>query len=143
MKDNEQIAYLAGLFDGEGSVLLTRLHSNTYRAPVLSMSSTTLCLLEKCKETFGGHISTHKIYKSHHKQSWSWTVKSAKALAAMEKLLPYIMEPDKHRRMKLLLDKYNSTTVMNGKYTKEQIQAKIQFTNEFFHPSSAVEKYDP
>ena len=83
-------AYLAGLFDGEGTITLSRKTANSqFRYPVLSISSTTLFLLELCKDTFGGHVSAQKVYKSHYKQSWSWKISFNSAINAIEALLPY------------------------------------------------------
>ena len=39
-------AYIAGIIDGEGSILLLRLHKNELPCPCVSIASTTLELLE-------------------------------------------------------------------------------------------------
>jgi len=132
-------AYLAGLFDGEGTITLSRKTANSqFRYPVLSISSTTLFLLELCKDTFGGHVSAQKVYKSHYKQSWSWKISFNSAINAIEALLPYCREPDKCRRMKLILDRYKQVTPRSGRYTPDMIQEKLAFEEEFFHPSNSI-----
>lgn len=139
MEDQLKLAYLAGLFDGEGTVTLTRTHScDPYKSPILSMSSTSLNLLELCKTTFGGHISVQKTYKEHHKQAWSWKISYNAAISAASRLFPYLQEPEKKRRIMLLLSTYKDCTPRNGKYTEAQKMLKLQFENEFFHPSNSI-----
>lgn len=139
MEENLRFAYLAGLFDGEGTVTLTRINSSDkFRAPVLSMSSTTLNLLEICKATFGGSISKQKVYKSHHKQSWSWKVRNNAAITAAEKLLPFIQEPEKKTRLQLITTQYKLVTNRGGKYSEELLSLKLRFEEEFFHPSDSI-----
>lgn len=38
-------AYIAGIIDGEGSIMLTRFHKNQYHSPCVSISSTDIELL--------------------------------------------------------------------------------------------------
>lgn len=42
-------AYVAGIIDGEGSIMLTRFHKNEYPSPCVSISSTDIELLEWIK----------------------------------------------------------------------------------------------
>lgn len=133
-----KLAYIAGLFDGEGTVTLCPEKPGGFRFPVLSMSSTSKNLLEICKDTFGGHISIHKIYHLHHKQSWSWKISHDSALHTASQLIPYIQEPEKRRRILLLLSTYKLVTKRNGKYTADSKIIKLTFENEFFHPSNSI-----
>lgn len=62
MIEAHTLYYLAGLFDGEGTVTLTkRISSNQFRTPTLSLTSTTKELVDLCKEHFGGWI----VHKKH------------------------------------------------------------------------------
>ncbi len=45
----EEKAYIAGIIDGEGSIMLLKFHNNQFPAPCISISSTTLELLEWLK----------------------------------------------------------------------------------------------
>lgn len=134
----EDLAYAAGLFDGEGTVTLSKQKASAkFRTPTVSVSSTTLSLLEFLKELFGGSIVAQKVYQDHHKQSWSWKLDYNRALNFLCQILPFMREPDKIRRAKLLLEVYPSITPRNGKYTEEMIQSKLEFEHEFFHPSTS------
>ena len=48
MTDVEK-AYIAGIIDGEGSIMLIKLHSNEFPSPCISIASTTLELLTYIK----------------------------------------------------------------------------------------------
>lgn len=131
------VAYIAGIIDGEGSILLSRARKTAlFRTPIVSVSSTTLEILKYLQSHYGGFISKHKIYKTHHKQSWSWKLEHTKAIELCRDMLPYLLEPEKRRRAKLLVDVYNRVTPRNGKYSLELLKAKEAFEYEFFHPST-------
>ncbi len=125
--------YIAGIIDGEGTITMTKKPDNSqYRMPVISVSSTTLPILTFLKDRYGGSISTHKIYQSHHKQSWSWKVVYNRALAVCSDIDGLLLEPEKQRRVTLLLNQYSSVTKRNGKYTEEERKIKLQFEEDFF-----------
>jgi len=44
-----ELAYLAGIIDGEGSIMLLKYHKSEYPSPCISISSTDIELLEWCK----------------------------------------------------------------------------------------------
>lgn len=44
-------AYIAGIIDGEGSIMLIKFHKNQYPSPCISISSTNVELLEWIKQT--------------------------------------------------------------------------------------------
>lgn len=45
-------AYIAGIIDGEGSIMLQKFHSNEFPAPCVSIASTSLELLEWIKKNY-------------------------------------------------------------------------------------------
>ncbi len=130
-------AYTAGLFDGEGTVTPSHLHSSDkFRSPVVSVSSTPEELLTFLMSTYGGFISKHKVYKKHHKQSWIWMAKTNRAIEFLQKVIPHLKEKEKIRRAHLILSKYKSVTPRNVKYSKTKLQAKKEFQEEFFNPKT-------
>ena len=77
----EELYYLAGLIDGEGTITLSKKHKNDkFRTPVISCSSTTYELVEYLKQNYGGFISKHKVYQNHHRQAWSWQTSHLNAI---------------------------------------------------------------
>ena len=126
-------AYIAGLFDGEGIITLT-YHSSKdeFRSPTVSMSNTSYELLDFILKEYGGSIVKQKVYKDHHKQSWSWRLKRRKALNFLSDIAPYMKERTKLKRAKTLLNEYLKVTPRNGKYSEKMKVAKLAFENDFF-----------
>lgn len=135
---NTHVAYLAGIFDGEGTVTLTPVSKESeFRYPMLSVANTERVLLQPFRAKFGGAISSKKTYKVHHNPSYHWQVDYQRALNAMEILLPYIRHPKKKARMELLLLEWAAATPRNGKYTEELLTKKLELQERFFHPSTS------
>jgi hypothetical protein len=128
--------YIAGVIDGEGSILLARCHKkDLWRTPVVSVSSTTIELIDALLYFAGGVVCRHKTYKKHHKQSFSWRVTGRAAVDLCGCLKPLLLVPEKQHRANLIATDYVNCTPRNGKYTKAQIVRKQQFEYEIFHPS--------
>lgn len=138
MEDNIKY-YIAGLIDGEGTITLSKTHSTKqFRTPIVSCSSTTIEFLELLKSSYGGYISKHKTYQDHHKQSWSWKVSYQNAINICNDMKTLLLDPSKRYRAEMISDIYPQLTNRNGRYSPEQIQAKYNFEDQFFHPSTSV-----
>jgi intein/homing endonuclease len=138
---NIEYAYLAGIIDGEGSILLSKNNkSDKFRKPVISVTSTSEELILYLKFTFGGNIVNQKIYKDHHKKSWIWKLRNKAAINLLSSILPFMKEKEKIRRAKLLCEIYPLLTIRNGKYSSKQIEDKLQFEHMFSHPSIPYQK---
>lgn len=131
MNENE-LYYTAGLIDGEGTITLIVHGKGQRRSPSVTITSTTPELLTYLKDTFGGFISTQKIYKEHHKQSWAWKIDQRRAVGFCSIIWPYLKEPKKQKRAKLIAERYIPVTPRNGKYTKKMLVEKSLFEEEFF-----------
>lgn len=131
--------YVAGIIDGEGTITLSYVHGkDKWRTPVISVSSTTIEILNAFAATFGGAICRHKTYKAHHKQSFSWRLHGRKAVKLCEQLQSCLLVPEKRHRAKIIANRYLACTPRNGKYTAEQTRKKQQFESAFFHPSKPL-----
>lgn len=132
------IAYIAGIIDGEGSILLNNRSSkkSTHRHPRITVANTSYELLLFLKSNLGGSICKKKVYKSHHKQSWCWSLGS-NVIKILELILPYLTITEKIYRAKLIINEYKSVTPRNGKYTNDLLLKKLDFENRFFHPSTS------
>lgn len=126
------LPYTAGLIDGEGTITLSKLNSGEFRSPVVSVTSTSYELLDFLKIEFGGHICKQKVYKSHHKQSWSWKLRHDQAVELCTILIPFLKEKSKLKRAKLIHKFYKKLTPRNGKYSDSLKKKKIQFEKLFF-----------
>lgn len=77
-------AYLAGIFDGEGSVYL---NDGRWRVCVVNNYGR---IPERFKERFGGSLRERKPGKPHHKVAWDWTGSGYSAQRMAEALLPFL-----------------------------------------------------
>lgn len=85
------LAYVAGLADGEGSFSAGR-PSATQVSPRFSMSLTDLQLLEWCAATFGGTICKHSAAAKwgNKKQAWVWSIIGQPLCDFVEAIAPYL-----------------------------------------------------
>ena len=126
-------AYIAGIIDGEGSVMLQRIHKNEFPSPCISIASTTLELLEWVKDTVGkGRIISKKNYNiEKHKDCYSYVLRRNDAISLLNDIYPYLIINTKKKRAELIISKYKSVTPRNGYYTDEMLIAKEEFYKEF------------
>ena len=55
-----------------------------------------------------------------------------KALILLNDILPYMLEPSKVYRAKLLLSKYSELTSRNGKYTEVELKNRYEIEELFW-----------
>lgn len=132
-------AYTAGLFDGEGTVTMARHRNhktpNKFRRPVVSVSSTSLELLEFLRREHKGCIIKVTKRESHHKQAYIWTVVFDRARDFLKRVLPYLKEEEKIRRATLLIYTYPMITKRNGQYSVQEAKKRLEFEDTFFGDS--------
>lgn len=127
----EDAAYLAGLIDGEGTITLTRRHSNEQRQLVLSISSTERALVEWSLTSIGaGKITRKRTSSAAHAPGLTYTVSNQQALTVLRQVVHYLRSY-KQLRARLALAKYAALTPRNGKYTSEQGTERRRFEDEF------------
>lgn len=95
-----QKAYIAGIIDGEGSVMLTRFHKNQLHSPCVTVASTDRDLLLWLLKTVGrGKILNKKNYnKSKHKNSYTYRVIYNDAISLLCEVGPYLIIESKKKR---------------------------------------------
>lgn len=126
-------AYIAGIIDGEGSIMLTKFHKNQHPSPCISIASTSLELLIWIKDKAGyGDIKSKKNYNiEKHQNSYVYTVKYNNAIEMLNDITPYLVIPIKKQRAELILSEYKSVTPRNGRYSEELLQQKQAFYQKF------------
>jgi hypothetical protein len=129
----EEKAYIAGIIDGEGSIMLSKFHNNQFPAPCVSISSTTLELLQWVRSKVGaGTIKEKKNYDiKNHKNSYTFALRYNDAINLLQDILPYLVICSKKERAHLILERYKEVTPRNGRYSKELLIKKEQFYIEF------------
>jgi len=128
-------SYIAGIIDGEGSIMLISNHKNQMPSPCISISSSTLELLEWIKsKTKVGTITKKKNYNpEYHKNSYTYYIRNDKALWLLGEIYPYLVLNSKKKRAELLLSEYKNVTPRNGKYTDDMLKAKKDFYERFIN----------
>ena len=82
-----QLSYIAGFFDGEGSInLLTRIRpKNTEYSLTVAIGQRDGMTLDLIKENFGGNI-----YFVKRDGSYYWVITHKKAVKFLKEILPYL-----------------------------------------------------
>lgn len=130
---SEEKAYIAGIIDGEGSIMLLKFHYNQFPSPCISISSTTIELLQWIKDvTKIGTIKAKKNYNiEKHADSFTYTIKYNDAINLLVQIEPYLVIKSKKKRAKLIIEKYKDVTPRNGKYSDDMLKLKENFYQEF------------
>lgn len=93
MASSEEIAWLAGILEGEGSFWLNKstVSGKLYQYPLITVNMTDLDVIERVTELFG--VTPYKIpIRPDRKQSWRATIQGAGAVSLMRLLRPWMSE---------------------------------------------------
>ena len=88
------LAWAAGIVDGEGCILLYRAKTRTGDAWVLRLTviNTSQPMLQRLQEIFQlGSVRQRRRTNPRHKVQWTWEIAARKAEAALILLLPYLV----------------------------------------------------
>jgi hypothetical protein len=126
-------AYIAGIIDGEGSIMLTRFHKNQHPSPCISIASNSIELLDWIKDKTGfGNIKSKINYNVlKHQNSYVYTLKYNDVIELLNDIAPYLVIPQKIQRAELILSENKLITPRNGRYSKELLQQKQAFYEKF------------
>ena len=96
----EEMAYIAGLFDGEGTVTISSYAAARYggrrrRILMVLLSSTDRSIVCYLRDSFGGSIFTTNAH-DNHKEIHRWTLSSRMAADFLYGILPYIRIKREH-----------------------------------------------
>lgn len=118
---NSRLAYIAGLFDGEGSAgVYVVNHNRTNRSskvretykhflPVAQLKMTDKDPVMFMKECFGGWYGTSKPAKPINRGPiHEWKVSHRKALMFAQTILPWCINESKRKQLQGILDHYKS-----------------------------------
>jgi len=126
-----ELAYAAGIVDGEGSVCLIRSRPGRFPSPQVSVCSTDRELVDWFKERFGGTIVCKKRRFAHHSDAYDWKLIDRNALRFLSMVRPYLTLNRKFARVALLLDTYLDATPRNGRYDEETMKRKQELIDKF------------
>ena len=117
-------AYVAGLFDGEGSVYLKRMDQMKHKRPGkpvhkvwvvrMEMAMTDKEVIKWCYELFGCGAFNERKVKKGYKRQWRWRVAHRDALHVAKIIWPYTQV--KLHKIEQIIDHYEPKEyLMNGK----------------------------
>lgn len=92
------IAYLAGYFDGEGTVVIAKVMYKSkkngpqaYHSMRIQVVSTDIVSLKEFERVLGGYVQFHKSTQpGRWKPRWDWCCCAHEATAALQRMLPYL-----------------------------------------------------
>ena len=126
-------AYIAGIIDGEGSILLSRRHRNDNRQLVITVANTEINLLMYINEVVGaGRITRKRTTSVSHSPSATYSIDNRQAMSLLEQIVPYL-KTYKAKRAQLVLENYIALTPRNGKYTKSLKEKRERFIYQFMN----------
>uniref|UniRef100_A0A6M3L7F3 Putative HNH homing endonuclease n=1 Tax=viral metagenome TaxID=1070528 RepID=A0A6M3L7F3_9ZZZZ len=82
------LAYAAGIIDGEGTIYITPQHG--YLILCVGVHMTTSEVPVWLRKTFGGGLSKHGSQNKKHKDSWRWGLTAKSAIAFLEEVYPFL-----------------------------------------------------
>ncbi len=128
MSRETDLAWAAGIVDGEGYIGTYLAHTRTGSCYVLKLTvvNTDIRMLERFKLIFGvGSISSKKVYASNHKPRWDYYVSSKKAQQVLELIQPYLVAKADQAELALLSRKYIRQHGINTANLEMDAQADI------------------
>lgn len=130
-----EYAYIAGVIDGKGSIMLLKFHKNQNPSPCISISSSTIELLYYIKSRVNaGTIRGKKNYNlDRHKDSFTYEARFNKALELLKEIAPYLVIEAKRKKAELIISKYKKVTPRNERYNIRKNEEKEMFYNEFMN----------
>ena len=89
MVSTEEVAYFAGLFDGEGHVgIWCHTQGRQYYLQA-EITNTHQGIIEQLQNKFAGYIYSMKRYSSNHRPTWGWRLQSRSAFNFLKIIYPY------------------------------------------------------
>lgn len=139
---NMDLAYLAGFFDGEGTILLNRkgreikgIRTRGARVELsIKVSGTDYDSIFRFQETFGGYLYKQsyrgKIGREHWKDCWQWSIKGGNAVIVLKLLQPYLTVKANQallafsfRKRQKEINTIRMTRGGHSKYTEEELNS--------------------
>ena len=124
-----EIAYLAGIIDGEGSIYIGNFSSNPktgnkYYQTNMEVTNTEKSLIDWLHSTFGGHINAYtakQTPKNSRKAVWRWIASGERMTHLCEMILPFLI--CKVPQANIMLKMRSTYTKLQHKKGSQGIQA--------------------
>lgn len=103
MYTQTQLAYLAGIIDGEGCITILYYAKQRKYIPNFSVVNTDLCLIEWLVDTFSGKFYTRRPQKDRplDKVKYEWVISQSIIDKLLPKILPFLVIKKKNAELLL------------------------------------------
>lgn len=130
-KDRDKIAYMAGLFDGEGSIAI-------YQGSLfLTINMTHEPTIRWVGANFGGSVTgPHKVTSQKHRPCYRWRTVSSQAMALLGQLIPHLITKQAQAAIAMQLweeQMFGEKSALNSNHYSEMAQARQALLIERFH----------
>lgn len=105
----EEIAYVAGVVDGDGCITLTPIKRNykTFYMPHFHIVNTNLKMIKFCQKIIGGRILTFKDKRHNRKLRYRlYSHNISEIIKILTKILPYLVTKKERAEVLLKFCKY-------------------------------------
>jgi hypothetical protein len=124
-----ELAYAAGLFDGEGCVIFNRRGTDGGWQTELSLSNCDIRALEYMKDLFGGSVRMAVIARNENRYPiGAWTISGKKSADAAKAMLPYSVL--KREQLKLYLEGRATIRERGGRPPKGEMLEKTHINRQ-------------
>ncbi len=96
-----ELAYFAGIIDGEGCFTLTRPSRQRFGGLRMQVGNTDPLLMQWIHNRFGGSLSLEQRRQVQHRPVWRWVAAAADLETLIPRLIPYLIT--KKRQAELTL----------------------------------------
>jgi hypothetical protein len=135
--NEETLAYVAGLFDGEGSIVIgCSLKRADRRNPSywlqVGITNTDRELLDWLHTTFGGHISdnSHIPSRKERRPCWAWRIMSKEAQGFLIRILPYTRTKKQQALIAIEFQEHMTAYASTKTLSAQLLSARKEFRNK-------------
>ena len=83
------LAYFAGIFDGEGCIIIRKGRSG-YHTAMATLTNTNEWICRQFQFSFGGSVYMRSPQGDRRQAIWAWSVEAQKAQGFLEIIVPYL-----------------------------------------------------
>lgn len=124
-----ELAYFAGLFDGEGCICISETKKHNFIVS-FTLSNTNFDVINWIEQHFGGNVTPIKKQKSYYKQGYLWSAHKN----TLQLYLPHLVHYLRIKKPQaLLLLKYFDKISIGNKPTRKQ---RIKMANDMHELNS-------
>jgi len=127
------VAYIAGLFDGEGCVRIKHANQggNSYYV-IAHITNTNKKMLDKVEGLFGGNTRIQE--KGRNKKVYNWYITSSEASDFLKVLSPFLIEKEEQAKLAIYFHEHKEgiSAVMKEKYYKTMMKMKKEIIGNIY-----------